>query len=66
MMNEATNRAETLLRAAHQLLKRQDKSSYVLNILAETVFYDDAECDGNCLMADIEYWLDEFGKQEDG
>jgi len=66
MMNEATNRAETLLRAAHQLLKRQDKSSYVLNILAETVFYDDAECDGNCLMEDIEYWLDEFGKQEDG
>ena len=51
----------TLLCAAHTLLKRQHDSNYVLNLLAETVFYDDAECDGNCLLDDIEYYFDEIG-----
>lgn len=51
-------RAETLLKAAHDLLKKCDNSSYVLNVLEETVFYDDAECDGACLKDDIEHWFD--------
>ena len=57
---EALERAKTLLKAAYELLKKQEDSSYVLNLLAETVFYDEAECDGNCLMEDIGYWLEEF------
>lgn len=51
----------TLLRAAHTLLKKQYDEPMVLNILAETVDYDGAECDGDCLLNDIEYYFDEIG-----
>ena len=54
-------RADTLLKATYDLLKKQDGNYYVLNLLAETVFYDDAECDGNCLMEDIDAWMYERG-----
>ena len=37
----------------YNLLKRQDESGYVLNLLEETSFYDEAECDGYCLKDDI-------------
>jgi hypothetical protein len=53
-------RAKTLLKATHELLNKQVDSYYVLNMLAETVFYDDAECDGSCLMEDIEAWLEDI------
>ena len=58
---EAKERLVTLLKASHDLLKKQYDSSYVLNLLAEDVFYDEADCDGNCLMEDIEYYFDEIG-----
>lgn len=51
------DRKITLLRAAWQLLNKQKEAHYVLEILNETVFYDDAECDGSCLMDDIEHEL---------
>lgn len=47
------NRLKVLLKATYKLLKKQDDSSYVLNLLEESVFYDGAECDGYCLMEDI-------------
>lgn len=53
------DRKITLLRAAHELLKRQSETSEVLSLLSETVFYDDAECDGHCLMEDIEIVLND-------
>lgn len=56
----ALNRARTLLKAAGTLLKKQEDSNYALNLLAETVYYDEAECDGSCLLDDIRYWFDEF------
>lgn len=56
---EELQRARTLLKAAYELFEKQDNSGYVLNLLSETVYYDDAECDGNCLMEDISYLLDE-------
>lgn len=59
---ELLSRAKTLLKAAHDLLKKQDDVYAVLNLLTETVFYDEAECDGLCLMEDIEYWFDEIGQ----
>ena len=58
---EEKDRAIVLLRASHDLLKKQHDNSYVLNLLAEVVFYDEADCDGNCLMEDIEYYFDEIG-----
>lgn len=42
-----------LLKACFNLLSKQLKSPYILNLLAETINYDGTECDGNCLMADI-------------
>lgn len=42
-----------LLKACFNLLNKQLQSYYVLNLLSETINYDDAECDGNCLMEDI-------------
>ena len=59
-LQDALNRARTLLKAAGALLKKQEDSYYVLNLLAETIYYDEAECDGACLLDDIRYWFDEF------
>lgn len=59
-LQDALYRAKILLKAAGDLLKKQKDSFYVLNLLAETVYYDEAECDGACLLDDIRYWFDEF------
>lgn len=59
-MEKELERAVVLLKAAKELLSKQYKSHYVLNMLAETVYYDDAECDGACLIEDIGYLLDEI------
>lgn len=53
-----TNRAEVLLYAAYDVLKQCDNSNYVLNALEVITHYDDAECDGFCLMEDIEAFLE--------
>lgn len=58
---EQLKRADTLLTATYDLLQKQYKNIYVLNLLAETINYDEAECDGNCLMEDIEAWMIERG-----
>lgn len=52
------DRKVILLKACRDLLKKQDNSSYVLDILSETVYYDEADCDGYCLLEDIEIELD--------
>jgi len=54
-------RADTLLKATYNLLNKQHRNCYVLNLLAETVYYDGVECDGNCLMEDIDAWMYERG-----
>lgn len=59
-LQDALDRARTLLKAAGALLKEQEDSNYVLNLLTETIYYDEAECDGACLLDDIRYWFDEF------
>lgn len=46
-------RKDVLLRAAYDLLTKCDRSHYVLEANAVTVFYDDANCDGLCLREDI-------------
>jgi hypothetical protein len=48
------DRKAVLLKACLDLLKKQDESSYVLDLRQETVFYDGTDCDGYCLMEDIE------------
>lgn len=60
-MSKELTREHILLRAAYQLLRKQDESSYVLNICEQSTVYDGADCDGCCLMEDIGDILDENG-----
>jgi hypothetical protein len=53
-----TNRKDILLRAAYDLLMRSDEPGYVQEAQAILVRYDDADCDGHCLMNDIAIELD--------
>jgi hypothetical protein len=53
--SQALRRAIELLDATKQFLEKQD-----FYALATTVFYDEADCDGLCLLEDIKYWLDEY------
>ena len=57
-------RAEILLKATYDILQKQQKSPYVLDILCETAIWDEVECDGYCLQDDIAEWLQEFGEKE--
>lgn len=61
---ENLERAKTLLTAARDLLKKQEDSVWVFNVLEETVFYDDAVCDGSCLLEDIGYLLDDMEERQ--
>ena len=56
---EENKRAKTLLKATYDLLKKCDDSYHVKDVLGEKVMYDNAECDGICLMEDIESFLTE-------
>ena len=56
------DRKVILLKACAELLRKQKNSVYVLNLLDETVYYDEADCDGSCLLDDIEI---ELGLEED-
>jgi hypothetical protein len=49
------------MRAAYQLLKKQDDASYALNLLEETTVWDGANCDGYCLMEELEGQLIDEG-----
>lgn len=51
------DRKVTLLKACMELLERQERSGNLLDLLSETVYYDEAECDGYCLLEDIKIEL---------
>lgn len=53
------DRAIELLKACRDLLNKQNNTMYVLNMLSETVVYDGVECDGSCLLEDIECFLEQ-------
>ena len=55
------DRKTELLIAAYKLLNKQNETPYVLDILSTTVHYDGEDCDGSCLMEDIEACLCEEG-----
>jgi hypothetical protein len=52
------NRKDVLLRAAYDLLKRSDKMAYIEEACSIQAFYDNCNCDGYCLMEDIEHELE--------
>lgn len=59
-MYDKTKRMEILLKATLDILKKQEASHYVLNVLETTAIWDYAECDGYCLMEEIEEVLSGF------
>lgn len=61
-METAEQRAEILLRATYNILKKCENSFYVLNVLEVIDVWDGTECDGSCLMEDIKEWFYEFNK----
>jgi hypothetical protein len=48
------DRKTVLLKACRDMLIKCRDSQYVLTPMETTVFYDDADCDGYCLLEDIE------------
>ena len=54
---ENYDRAKILLKATLDLLRKQVNNPLVVNILNEKAIWDDAECDGWCLLSEIEDWL---------
>ena len=56
------DRKTTLLKACYDMLKKCDESNYVISPMEVSVFYDEADCDGACLMEDISF---ELGIEED-
>jgi len=59
-MNEFdVKRAKILLKAARDILTKCDESSYVADVMCETAIWDEVECDGNCLLNELNEFLDE-------
>lgn len=51
---ENLERAKVLLKATYEFLKKNEDDQFMVN----TIHYDDAECDGLCLMDDIKSLLE--------
>ena len=58
------DRATVLLKVVLELLNKCDEGPYVKDVFGETVFYDEADCDGYCLFEDIKAFLG-VGEDED-
>lgn len=61
---DALERAKVLLKATRDILQKCDDSSYVLNVLEVTAEWDGTECDGYCLMDDIDIFFEELNDGE--
>lgn len=55
------DRATILLTAAKELLSKQKEAGILIDHPI-TVHYDDADCDGYCLLDDITAFLEEYNK----
>lgn len=61
---EALERAIILLKATYEMLKQQEESPIVLNILEQTAVWDGVECDGYCLKDEIKDWFEIYFDEE--
>ena len=57
-MKSTIERKDILLRAAYDLIKRSTQHYYVQETTSICTRYDEANCDGYCLMEDIADELD--------
>ena len=56
---ENFDRAITLLKASKDLLEIADNQHFIEQATCIIVHYDEADCDGSCLMDDINILLDD-------
>lgn len=52
------DRAKILIKATIDILAKCDSGMYVKNVMEETAFWDDAECDGYCLKEDLKDFIE--------
>ena len=64
-LQEGLTPEQVLLRAAYQLLRKQEDSGYVLNMLEQATVWDGATCDGCCLMEELGLLLDDCEVDKD-
>ena len=50
---QLAERKDVLLKACYDIIKKCNEGRYVKNVLEQTAFYDDTDCDGFCLANDI-------------
>lgn len=63
------DRKTVLLMACRDMLIKCRDSHLVISPMETTVFYDEADCDGSCLLDDIELELEEYAantKEQNG
>ncbi len=53
--NRQARRAVTLLKAAREIVKKSDEAQ------SPVAFWDNADCDGMCLLDDISAFLEDAG-----
>ena len=58
---ERYKRAIILLKATSDILEKLDDTPYVLNFFEQTAVWDGIDCDGYCLMEEINILLEEMG-----
>jgi hypothetical protein len=58
---ESTRRAIELLKAVRDLLNKANEGPWVVDILNTTIRLDEADCDGFCVLEEIETLLAEIG-----
>lgn len=47
------NRKKVLLRACFDMLRKCEDARFVISPLETEVYYDEADCDGSCLLDDL-------------
>ena len=60
MSEQQQIQAEKLLKATLDILKQCYESPYVLNVMEVTAIWDSVECDGHCLLSEVEDLLEEI------
>lgn len=64
MKEELQKRAIELLKATKQILDKANEGPYVENVFELTAFYDGTDCDGYCLLDDINDLFEKYKKYE--
>jgi hypothetical protein len=64
MTSNQQERAKILIKAAIDILERCKNSPYVLDALQVTATWDDAECEGSCLLEEMKDVIGEISYDE--